>query len=60
MLANEEVFGVVDILVRACLYAVDNLPASSAGKYLVLQRSVYSRLKINQNRPGNVSCVVAL
>jgi hypothetical protein len=41
MLANEEVFGIIDVLVRARLDAVDNLPASSVGKVVVmLQRGV--------------------
>jgi hypothetical protein len=39
MLANEEIFGVIDVLVRARLYAVDHLPASSVGKGVLLQPS---------------------
>lgn len=68
ILANKEIFGIVDILVRASLNSVDNLLTPDISKIHAFphtsifneRQSTYTWLQINQYRSRDIPCIVRL
>ena len=60
---DEEVFRVVDVLIRTILYLIDNLKGrirKDSGGSDGCSKRTYARFEVEEDGPRNVSCVIGL